>query len=313
MSSAQPSARTQSASSQAKPVVQARTFIAGGFPNITRIGMEESLFGDFYHFLLRTSWPRFLAIFSGIYAISNALFGVFYWLGSPCIENAQPGYLDHFFFSIQTMATIGYGKMAPITPYANALVSIEAIIGMLWISIGTGLVFARFAQSRARVLFSAKAVISKRDGVPSLIFRMANKRLNQIVEAQIRVVFAKNDKTLEGEPLRRFVDLEMVRSQNAFFAISWTAVHPITEKSPLYGQTTESLTKMGAEITISLVGIDEHSSQTVHARHSYIPADFCWNERFADIISVTPEGRRIIDYRRFHDTLPLLDQDPQRA
>jgi inward rectifier potassium channel len=167
----------------------------------------------------------------------------------------------------------------------------------------TGLVFAKFSRPTARVLFSRRAVIAPHERVPSLMFRMANERNNTIVEAQIHVVLVRNETTAEGELMRRFHDLEMSRRQTALFVLSWTAIHPITPTSPLHGATPESLAAAEAEIVVSLLGLDEQFSQTVHARHRYAAADIVWNARLVDVLF--RDGRREIDYEHFHDVVPL--------
>lgn len=159
--------------------------------NIVRIGAPNSLVGDLYHFLLIASWPRLLALFVLSYLGANAVFAGLYVLGGDSIEGARPGsFADAFFFSVQTMATIGYGHLVPRTLWAQVLVTAESFVGLMGLALATGMVFAKFSRPTARVLFSRSAVITARDGVPCLMFRMANQRGNQIVEARIHVVLA---------------------------------------------------------------------------------------------------------------------------
>jgi len=241
-----------------------------------------------------------------LYLTGNCMFALGYLAGGDGIENARHGsFSDAFFFSVQTMATIGYGKFAPRTLFAHILVTLETFVGLLGVAMTTGLTFAKFSRPTARVLFSRVAVVRPWNGIPSLMFRMANQRSNQIVEAHLHVVLARDETTAEGESIRRFHDLELTRRQNAIFALSWTAMHAITERSPLYGASSTSLAAAGAEIVVSLVGTDETFSQTVHARYSYVPDEIVWDARFVDIISQLPDGRRRIDYTRFHDVVPL--------
>ena len=185
--------------------------------------------GDLYHFLLRSTWLRLLVVLVVVSAGINALFALAYMATGDGIENARPGsFADAFFFSVQTLATIGYGKLVPRSLAANVLVALEALVGLLGLAMVTGLVFAKFSRPTARVLFSRMAVVSRRDGVPALMFRMANERGSGIVEAQVHVVLARNETTAEGEAVRRFYDLDLSRRQNALFALSWTVIHPIT-------------------------------------------------------------------------------------
>jgi inward rectifier potassium channel len=267
---------------------------------------------DLYHYLMKASWPILILLIAIIFFAINALFAVGYFLDGG-IENVHTGsFADMFFFSVQTMATIGYGKMEPNTLVSNVLVSIQAFVGLLAIAMMTGLVFAKFSRPTARVRFCIKAVVSPRNGVPSMMFRMANLRGNRIVEADIHVVLAWDDVTLEGEQVRVFQDLETTRKRSAFFVLTWTAVHPINTTSPLWGAELDALAMRRAEIVVSIIGLDETFSQTVHARHSYRPEDIVWGARFADVLTINPDGSRDISYSRF-DEIELIEEHPPLA
>jgi inward rectifier potassium channel len=258
--------------------------------------------GDSYHRLVATTWPRFLGALVGGYFAVNAIFACAYLAVPGAVANARAGsFTDAFFFSVQTLATIGYGTMYPQTFYANLLMAIESTVGILGLALVTGLAFTKFARPTARVLFTHHAIVSTRDGAPSLLFRMANARRTQIVEAHAHVILARQERTREGEAVRRLYDLALVRAETPVFALTWTAIHPITPASPLHGATPESLAADDVEIVVSLVGIDETLSQTVHARWSYLPEDIRWGGRFADVLSFLPDGRRRVDYTRFDD------------
>ncbi len=274
--------------------------------NIVGMDAWHSYWRDPYHLLLTIPWPGFLALMALGYVVANALFALAYLAGGDGIENARPGnFLDTFFFSVQTMASIGYGAMYPRTAYANILVTIESVVGLMGLAMGTGLGFARFSRPTARVMFSCVAVIAPFDGVPTLMFRAANQRRNQILEAQLRVRLTRDEVTAEGQFMRRVYDLKLVRSQNPLFSLSWTALHPIDEQSPLYGATAEMLAAAETTIIVTLSGIDETVAQTIYARHIYAAHEILWNMRFADILLVMPDGQRHVDYSRFHDVVPL--------
>ena len=267
---------------------------------------RRAILGDLYHLLLTSSWPRLMTLLAAAYVAMNALFAVGYVLEPDALENARPGsFADAFFFSVQTMATIGYGRMVPRTTLANVLVTLETMTGLLGLAMVTGLVFVKFSRPTARVLFSRVAVVGRRDGAPAFMFRMANERDNNIVEAQVHVALARQEITVEGESARRFYDLELVRRLNPIFPNTWTVVHPITESSPLRDATPASLDADEARIVVSVVGLDESYSQTVHARHTYVPANIVWNARFVDVVSREPDGAVRIDYSRFHDVVPM--------
>src|SRR5436309_14129662 len=267
---------------------------------------RHGLFDDLYHHLLSAPWPRLLATIAGLYLAANALFALAYLARPGSIGNARPGSLvDAFFFSVQTMATIGDGKLVPRMVFANVLVPVEALVGLLGVAMVTGLMFAKFSRPTARVLFSRHAVVAPHDGVPCFMFRMANERGNNIVHAEVQVVLAREETTLEGDRMRRFHDLVLRRPRSTLFAFSWTAIPPITEASPLYGTTPAALLPAEAEIVVSLTGYDENLAQTIHARHRYQPGDVVWGARFVDILAREPGGVWRIDYARFHDVVPL--------
>ena len=294
-----------------KEIPTTRPLVLGA---IERVGDPSRFWDDPYHRLLAAEWRWVLLTVLCIYLAMNVVFATLYLLGGDCLENAHPGSVtDAFFFSVQTMATIGYGKMVPRTPYANVVVSLEALFGLIATAMATGLMFAKFARPSARLVFSESALIVTRDGVRSLVFRVANARGNQIVEAGLRVTLLRSEKTVEGERVRRFHDLSLARATNPVFAMSWTAVHPITRTSPLHDITPEHLTEWDAAFIVSVVGMDETSGQTVHARHSYAAGNIRWGERFVDIIEVMPDGTRRMHFSRFNDTQPELNAPPTSA
>ncbi|MEO1068807.1 MAG: hypothetical protein AAFW95_06750, partial [Cyanobacteria bacterium J06638_6] len=159
--------------------------------------------------------------------------------------------------------------------------------------------------TKASSTTSQYAVVATHDGGPTLMFRAANKRRNRILEARLWVTLVRDEITAEGEFFRRFYDLTMVRAHTPLFALSWTAMHAITPESPLYGETAASLAAVNGEIIIILTGIDETLSQTIHARHSFLAEEILWDHRFVDILGQTPDGRRSIDYGKFHRVKPL--------
>jgi len=277
-------------------------------------GLEDrGYFADIYHHLLTSSWPFLLLQIMFAFFALNAIFALGYYFDGG-VENARPGsYADVFFFSVETMATIGYGRMAPITLFAHILMSLEALTGMMGLALMTGLIFAKFSRPSARVRFSRHAVISMRDGVPSLMFRMANERASQIVEAQVHVLLSRGETTAEGESLLRFYDLELTRYRNATFRHSWTVVHPIHPGSPLHGATAESLAAGNAELVVSVTGIDGAFMQTVYARHTYEAGDLVWGARLADVIIRSPENEFMIDYGKFDAIERAALPEPAKA
>lgn len=274
--------------------------------NVVRKGVSKFDWGDLYHALLTLSWIKLFAVVAAGYVITNVLFAFLYLAAGDGVENMRQGdFSDAFFFSVQTMATIGYGAMYPKTLFANILVAIEALLGLLGVSMGSGLVFARFSLPKARVMFSSVAVIAPYNGVPTLMFRVANERQSWILEAQVNVSLLTSEITQEGQTMRRFYNLPLFRDRSSLFALTWTVMHPINENSPLYDITLDKMLGEEMEILITLTGIDQTVSENIHAHHSYIPTEIFWNHQFVDILTKTQDGRRSVDYNRFHDTTPL--------
>ncbi len=277
-----------------------------GALNAIIIGLERHRFTDLYHAFLEASWLAALAFVGVIFVVANVVFALLYLACGDCIAGARSGnLLDAFFFSVETIATIGYGQMVPRTALANVLVTVEAFCGLLGVALVTGLVFSKFARPTARVMFSKVAVIARRNGQPCLMFRMANERATRIAEAQVRVSLVRNEVTQEGERMRRFYDLQLERDHSPIFALSWTVVHPITEQSLLYGATPESLAAQGAELSVSVTGLDLTFAQTIHARHSYASADIIPDARFVNVFTPLADGTPQIDYRHFHEWVPI--------
>ncbi len=288
-----------------------RSGYGGG--EILAIGLRRRLGRDLYHSLLTASWPSLLLLVVAAYVAVNAAFALAYLALGDGVANARAGsFGDAFFFSVQTLATIGYGKMAPRTTAANVLVAAEALLGLLGLAVVTGLTFAKFSRPTARVLFSRIATVAPYDGVPSLLFRLANERASQIVDAHLEVTIVRDEITAEGERVRRMRDLALRRDRSAFFALTWTAVHSVDASSPLHGATPESLARTGTDIVVSLTGFDESLAQIVHARHVYRPSDVVFGARFRDVLSERPDGTRSIDYRRFHELEALAPVDEPR-
>ncbi len=274
--------------------------------SVIRIGLRTNFGADLYHQALTARWPVFLSVATAGYLFANVLFAGLYMLDMKGIADARPGsFLDAFFFSIQTMATIGYGRLGPISTYVNAVVTVETIISLFTVALVTGLLFARFSRPTARVRFARNAVIGPINGVRTLSVRTANERRNQILEADVRLSLLRFERLPEGGIYRRFYDLKLVRSHTPVFSLSFQIMHPMDERSPLADCTPETLAAQQAEILVTVTGIDETSSQTVHARWSYRTDEILWGRRFADLFGTTEDGRFAIDYRQFDDTLPV--------
>ncbi len=268
---------------------------------LRRRGLRARWYNDLYHRSLSLRWWMFLAVGCGTYLTVNVMFALLYLLQPGSIGGAEPGFWNAFFFSIQTIATIGYGQMSPATFYCNVLVTTETMTGLVFLALATGITFARISRPTARVMFARNGVVTPVNGLPTLSFRIGNERMSQIIEATVAVSMLRYETTREGEQMRRFYDLALLRSHTPVFALTFTIMHPITEQSPMFGLDSHDLADGEIEFLITVTGLEEITSQTVHARQSYRPDEIQFGRRFADIFSTDAKGR-LIDYARFHDT-----------
>jgi inward rectifier potassium channel len=249
-------------------------------------GLDPSFWTDAFHNSMSVSWPVFFAGFGLYFVVMNLIFASLYWLGGDSIANARAGSLtDLFFFSIETLATVGYGYMNPATLYGHVVASTEIMTGMLGIAIITGLMFARFARPPARVLFSECAVVAPFEGVPTLMVRAANERNNLILEAAVRATLVRRERTPEGEVFYRMHELKLERERSGAFALSWTILHKIDAASPLCGQSAADLEAAAARLSVSISGYDDTLNDLVHARHEYGARQIVFGARFVDFIS----------------------------
>lgn len=272
---------------------------------VRRIGGRSHPLSDFYHTLMRANWPATFGVIFAALIVINTFFATIFFLLGDGVEGVRRGsFEDCFFFSVQTLATIGYGKMVPVTRAAHIVVTLEAFTGLLVTALTTGLLFAKFSRPTARVLFSRTAVIAPFDGQPTLMFRIANERSNRIVQASIKVSALRTIVTKEGTKLRRLVDLKLHRSDSAMFAITWTVFHTIDETSPFFGLNERQIVEAELGIVATLIGIDETISQTVHARHSWDAERIVIGRKFVDVLVDHEDGTRTMDLTKLHDTVP---------
>ncbi len=260
--------------------------------NVSRAGLSLGMSLSPYHTLLTMSWSRFMALVAASYVGLNAVFaGLFVLCGPDALQGPYPAaavgsggvFSRAFFFSVETFSTIGYGIVGPASLAANVVVTVEALAGLLWLALATGLLFARFSRPTARILFSRSAVMAPYRGIRALEFRIANARSSQLLEVEATVMLARFESD-GGRRVRRFYPLKLERNSVVFFPLSWTIVHPIDAGSPLAGATREQLRAWDAEVLVLLSGIEETFAQRVHARSSYKWDEVIWDARFTDIL-----------------------------
>jgi inward rectifier potassium channel len=285
---------------------QKRFLNRDGTFNVGRKGIPFFQSLNVYHWMLSISWLHFYFIVGAFYFATNIFFASAYLLSGPEALRGASGatltdrFLEAFFFSVQTLATIGYGTMSPNGLAANILVTVEALVGLLGFALATGLLFARFSRPSAKIIFSRNAIIAPYKGITAFEFRIANGRSNQLIEVEATVTFSRIEPE-DGKNIRKFSQLTLERKKVVFLPLHWVIVHPIDDNSPLKGVTEENFNASDAEILISLTGIDETFSQTVHARSSYKHHEVVWDVRFADMFLPDDDGMLNIDLRKIHE------------
>jgi inward rectifier potassium channel len=274
--------------------------------NVKRKGLPffESL--SFYHSLVEMSWLKFNALVVLAYIVINFLYALLYMLigvdhlGGIAGTTVLEKFLGAFFFSGQTITTVGYGVIHPIGFWASTISLVESMSGLLGFALATGLLYGRFSRPNAKLMYSKSAVISPYRGITAFEFRIANARKNQLIEVETLVVLSM--KVFEnGHSIRKFLELPLERKQINFFPLTWTIVHPINEESPLYGTTFEKLKESGAEFMILIKAFDETFSQSVHSRSSYSMEELKWGGRFKSIYVESATGVTSVDMSMFHE------------
>jgi len=269
-------------------------------------GVRRLFYTDAYYFLIAATWNQLLALAFGGYVTINLLFAFLYWLAGDGITGARPGsFADAFFFSVQTISTIGYGAMSPNIFYTQVLVTIESFIGLVAVAVGTGLIFAKFARPSARVAFSETMVVHTRDGVPTLQFRIANERKSSIINARLQAFVLIEEKTAEGQQMRRFHKLTLERENLPLFAISWLAIHRLDENSPLRDVNAANVHERMMLIIVSFEGMDETFLQTVQALRMYQPRAIVFDARFVDVMQTNKQGHLVLHHENLSRVEPL--------
>jgi inward rectifier potassium channel len=270
-------------------------------------GLPRNLWTDWHHYAMTVGWPMFFSVLALAFVAINLVFAGFYTLaayfGDDPVANAPPGsFLDYFFFSVETVATVGYGDMHPQSLIGHAIATLAIFVGLSSVAITAGLTFARFAQPRARLLFARNPVIGLHDGARTLMLRFANERHNAITAASAQMWFIRNERTMEGATFRKFHMLELTRNENPIFAFTWTLMHVIGEDSPLHGCTAADFENPLTSLVVIFRGHDETSAQSVRGRRIYSAKDILIGYDYVDIVETDESGSATFDYTKFHDT-----------
>jgi len=267
-------------------------------------GLADNFWTDLYHRSMTVSWPTFFGTAAAIFIALNAVFAFLYWLGNEPIANiAGNTSLALFYFSVETLATVGYGDMHPQTHYGHFIATTEIFTGMSFLAVMTGLIFTRFSRPRARFIFAKHPVVTIHEGRPTLMIRIANERNNTISQALARLWLIRMETTAEGSQFRRYYELSLDRSEHPMFMLSWSIFHVIDETSPFYGVTPADLAAADAALTLNVSGVDDNSAQYLYARKLYNAQDIRWKHRYRDITSFSEQGALVIDYSLIHEII----------
>jgi inward rectifier potassium channel len=269
-------------------------------------GLGTGFWSDLYHRSMTVYWPVFFGTAAAIFLLLNAVFAFIYWLGDKPVANVAdnlPLPLSLFYFSIETLATVGYGDMHPQTNYGHIVATVEIFTGMSFLAVMTGLIFARFSRPRARFVFARHPVVTTYQGEPALMIRIANARHNTISQAIARLWLFRVESTKEGEQFRRYYELKLDRREHPMFSLSWTLLHLIDETSAFYGMTADDFVAAEGALILSVDGVDDNSAQRLYARQIYSRQDIRWQHRYRDITSFSVKGRLVLDYTKFHDVV----------
>ena len=267
------------------------------------VGDERQLLRDAYHTFLHLPWSAALGLIAIAFFVFNIGFA-FVYLEVGGIAGADGSFTDALSFSVQTMATIGYGVMHPESNPANGAMIVESMFGIIFTALATGLVFAKFSRPTTRVAYSSNVVITTFDGKPTLIFRIGNRRSNVIVEARLHVVAIMTTVTAEGETFYKSHDLHLVRDRQVGMSRGWTVMHTIDEASPLFGLDATGLAKAELELHVAVTGIDDVTMQSVHSMHQYTDQHVKIGYRFEDTVVPLPDGTFMVDLRKFDAIVP---------
>ena len=261
---------------------------------------------DPYHLAIALTWPQFLASLLILYLFMNVVFAILFWLVPGSVEHARPGsFLDVFFFSIETVATVGYGEMYPATLYGHLIASTEIVCGLAFTAILTGLTFVRFSRPRAKLIFAANPVIAMHHDKPTLMVRIGNGRAAILTDAMARLNVLLSEIGVDGQVFRRAQELQLERAHIPIFPLFWTLMHVVDERSPLHGYDAARAIEANAQVFVLIEARDPTLATTVHEIRNYAAEDIRFGMRYADAMTTAADGAPVLDLTR----IGALEQD----
>jgi inward rectifier potassium channel len=291
-----------------QPVIKNQPLInKDGSVNVKRRGLSRFNTADNYHTLIKMSWGRFWFFVLSGYLLANLIFASIYVLiGMDSLDGASGDtggshFLDAFFFSAQTISTVGYGHISPRGVVANSVAAFESMIGLLAFALATGLLYGRFSKPSAKIVYSENILVAPyKEHGRGLMFRLANIRKNVLIDLDIEIIFSYNE-FVDGKPIRRFFTLDVERKYVSLLTLNWTIVHPLDANSPLIDLIYEDLETYQVSFSVLLKAFDDTFSQTVHSRTSYTAHDMVWNAKFIPMFNRDEDGRIELDMSKISD------------
>lgn len=269
---------------------------------------------DPYYFAVAQTWPQFLATLLIIYLLVNVTFATLFWLVPGSVANARPySFPDAFFFSIETLATVGYGEMYPATLYGHVVVAAEIVCGFAFTAILTGLTFVRFSRPRAKLVFASHPVVAMHNGKPTLMLHVGNGRAEVLLDATTKLNVLQSLTTAEGKLFRRAQELRLERAHLPVFPLTWTLMHVLDEQSPLYGFDSAQAIAAGAQLFVTLEARDPTLATLVHDIRTYAPEDIRFGMRYVDAITIEEDGTTVADLRKVGVLEPDVGERPEHG
>ena len=277
-------------------------------------GVARFDLSDPYHLAVALTWPRFLATLLTIYLVVNVVFAILFWLVPGSVANARPyNFGDAFFFSIETLATVGYGEMYPATAYGRLVAGSEIVCGLAFTAILTGLTFVRFSRPRAKFIFAANPVVAMHKGEPTLMVRIGNGRATGLADARAQLNVLLNETAEDGNVLHRVQELRLERAHIPIFPLFWTLMHVLDERSPLHGYDAARAIKASAQVFVLLEAHDPTVATTVHEIRNYAAQDIRFGMRYQDAVTTAADGTPVLDLTKIGALEPDVGDRPEQG
>jgi len=291
-----------------QPVIKNQPLVnKNGTPNVKRIGLPFFNTANNYHTLITMSWRKFWVLVLSVYLIVNILFAFIYVSIGPGGLDGSSGntgfhhFMDAFFFSAQTISTVGYGHISPRGMMSNSVAAIESMLGLLAFALATGLLYGRFSRPSAQIIYSKHMLVAPYlETEKAIMFRLANLRRNILIDLEVEIIFSFNE-AVDGKVVRRFYPLELERRKVSILTMNWTIVHPLDDNSPLKDMTKEDLDSSEAGFAVLLRAFDDTFSQTIHSRTWYQYKDIVWGAKFKPVFNRDEDGRIVLDLSKISD------------